>query len=106
MEGQQLEQKSKFTQTPSYLPSDSCKYFFFLKKKEISGHWKYNCPVCREKIFFKEREELLQVGQIKNFKRLRTTLLEVINIFKKIIKQKCVLHPICSWTRRLSSICD
>ena len=34
MEEQQLEQKSKFTQTPSYLPSDVYK-FFFLKKKGI-----------------------------------------------------------------------
>lgn len=32
--------------------------------------------------------------------------LEVIISLKTIVKQKCVLHPICSWTCRLSSICD
>lgn len=61
MEEQQLEEKSKFTQTPSYLPSDIYKYFF--KKRKISGHWKYSCPIRRKKRIFKREKNCYKLGK-------------------------------------------
>ena len=55
-EGQKLEQKSKSTQTPSYLPSDICRYC-----KKL-GHWKFNCPVHKKKKEKKKRKNYMEIG--------------------------------------------
>ena len=44
MEGQKLEQKSKSTQTHSYLPQS---FVDIVKNGKCS--WKYNCPACKKK---------------------------------------------------------
>ena len=63
MEGQQLEQKSKFTQTPSYLPSDSCKYFFFLKRKRYQDIGSTIALYVGKKIFLKKEKNCYKLGK-------------------------------------------
>lgn len=61
-----LEQKSKSTQTPFYLPSDICRY-----KK--SGHWKYNCSALKKK-----RKKMRATFLIQRFTNLKNSTLEAI----------------------------